>query len=71
MRLTEVDGDKLVFFQNLLQHFSVDFFDFSGDLENFLRRQPRQDAFLVRQVALEHDRDFLTEINLNQFFVLT
>lgn len=59
----EVDGDKVVFLEELLQHFSVDLLDLIASAKHLLRRQPLQDGLLVGEVALEGDGVLLSEVD--------
>jgi len=61
--LIEVDGDEFVLFEQLVEHFAVDFFDFVFDFEDVLRRQPTEDARLVEKVAVVDERDTFAEVD--------
>ena len=51
--LTEVDGDKVVFVEELLQHPPVDLLDLVPDLEDVLRSKPLEHTILVVQVSVK------------------
>ena len=53
VRLTEVDGDKVVFVEELLQHPPVDLLYLVPDLEDVLRSQPLEHPILVMQVPVK------------------
>ena len=55
-RLTEVNCDKVIFVEQLLQHPPVDLLDLVPDLEDVLRGQPLQNAILVVQVAVKPEK---------------
>lgn len=59
--LTKEHSKELVLFEQLVQHLSVDLLDFVLDLEDVLRRQPRQDLFVLMQVAVVQHRDLFTD----------
>lgn len=58
---TEKDNDIIVFVENVLQHSSIDFFDFPWYLQSILVRDPRQYLVFVIEIAGINQWVFISE----------
>jgi hypothetical protein len=62
-KLTEEDGNKVVFVQQLVEHFAADLLDFILELENVLRGQPAKNAVGVEEITIVDEGSLFPVVN--------